>query len=206
MIVLGLTGSIGMGKSTVLRMFAEQGAATWSADDAVSRLYAKGGAAVEKIAALVPSAIADGAVDRSVLAELVLRDPALLSRIEAVVHPLVADDRASFLESARKNRASAAVLDIPLLFETGAEQAFDAVVVVSAPEEIQRARVLARPGMTPEKLEALLARQMPDAKKRRRADYVIDTGGGHETTRAEVGRILVDVSARNPGPSGGART
>ncbi len=195
MIVVGLTGSIGMGKSTVTAMFAEAGAAVWNADDAVHRLYAKGGAAVAPVAAEFPEAVKDGAIDRQALSALVLGDPARLKRLEAIVHPLVAADRAGFLESAAARGEKLAVLDIPLLFETGAEASFDAVVVVSAPYKVQRARVLARPGMSAEKFEAILAKQVPDAEKRAQADYVIDTDRPLEETREEVKAVVADLLA-----------
>lgn len=196
MIVIGLTGSIGMGKSTAAEMFREEGAFVWSADDAVRRLYAPGGAAVGPVGALFPEAVAGGAIDRDILARSVLGAPAALARLESVVHPLVAADRARFLEGARAKGAELAVLDIPLLFETAARPEVDAVVVVSARPEIQRARVLARPGMTPEKLEAILARQTPDAEKRARADYVIETSGALANTRRSVRRAVRDLRRR----------
>ena len=186
MIVVGLTGSIGMGKSTVLAMFAEAGAATWCADDAVHRLYAEGGAAVAPVAAAFPETVKGGAVDRETLSALALNAPDALKRLEAIVHPLVSADRTAFLEAARARGETLVVLDIPLLFETGAHDAFDAVVVVSAPAQTQRARVLARPGMTAKKLDAILARQAPDADKRAKADHVIDTGVSLEETRRQV--------------------
>ncbi|MEO1135611.1 MAG: dephospho-CoA kinase [Pseudomonadota bacterium] len=186
MIRIGLTGSIGMGKSTVLSMFADLGAAVWDADAAVHRLYAKGGAAVSEIAAQFPEAIKDGEVDRAKLAKRVLGDDEALQQLEALVHPMVAQDREAFLADAAAAGASAAVLDIPLLFENQAEKFFDATVVVSAPAETQRTRVLTRPGMTPEKLDAILALQMPDAQKRQQADYIIETNQPMEDTRKEV--------------------
>lgn len=196
MIVVGLTGSIGMGKSTVTAMFADAGAATWDADSAVHRLYAKGGAAVAPVTEEFPGAAKDGAIDREALGALVLGDPARLKALEAIVHPLVAADRAAFLEAARTRGEKLAVLDIPLLFETGAEASFDAVVVVSAPYKAQRARVLARPGMNAEKFEAILAKQVPDAEKRAQADYVIDTDRTLEETREEVETVIADLLLR----------
>ena len=190
MILLGLTGSIGMGKSTTTAMFAEHGAVVWNADDAVHALYARGGAAVEPIGQAFPGVIVDGAVDRTRLAEALGRDDQAFKRLEAIVHPLVAAGRAADLETARANGVKLAVLDIPLLFETGGDKAVDAVVVVSADPETQRRRVLARPGMTIERFEAILARQTPDHEKRRRADFVIDTGRGLEAARARVGEIV----------------
>ncbi|MEQ8177952.1 MAG: dephospho-CoA kinase [Amphiplicatus sp.] len=196
MIVVGLTGSIGMGKSTVTAMFADAGAATWDADSAVHRLYAKGGAAVAPVTEEFPGAAKDGAIDREALGALVLGDPARLKALEAIVHPLVAANRAAFLETARARGEKLAVLDIPLLFETGAEASFDAVVVVSAPYKAQRARVLARPGMNAEKFEAILAKQVPDAEKRAQADYVIDTDRTLEETREEVETVIADLLLR----------
>ena len=190
MILLGLTGSIGMGKSTTTAMFAEHGALVWNADDAVHALYANGGAAVEPIGEAFPGVVVDGAVDRTRLAEALGRDDQAFKRLEAIVHPLVAAGRAADLETARATGVKLAVLDIPLLFETGGDRAVDAVVVVSADPETQRRRVLARPGMTAERFEAILARQTPDHEKRRRADFVIDTGRGLEAARARVAEIV----------------
>ena len=190
MIVLGLTGSIGMGKSTTTAMFADQGAVVWNADDAVHALYANGGAAVAPIGEAFPGVIIDGAVDRARLAEALGRDDAAFRRLEAIVHPLLADGRQADLDAARASGVRLAVLDIPLLFETGGDRAVDAVVVVTADAETQRRRVLARPGMTLQRFEAILARQIPDAEKRRRADFVIDTGHGLDTARARVVEIV----------------
>jgi dephospho-CoA kinase len=196
MIVAALTGSIGMGKSTVLAMFAELGTAVWNADEAVHRLYAKGGGAVAPIAAEFPQTITNGAVDRERLSGLVLNDAQRLKKLESIVHPLVAADRETFLARARATGAKIAVLDIPLLFENRGESAFDAVIVVSAPYDVQRARVLARRGMTEEKFAAILARQTPDAEKRARADFVIDTGQNIEATRREVEAVLKELTGR----------
>lgn len=167
---LGLTGSIGMGKSTTAGFFRELGVPVWDADAAVHRLYAPGGAAVGPVGALCPAAVVDGAIDRGALKDWIARDKGALAQLEAVVHPLVAEDRAAFVAGAE---APLVVLDIPLLFEVGAD--VDGVLVVTAPAEVQRARVLARPGMTEAQLDAILARQMPDAEKRARADFVIET-------------------------------
>lgn len=190
--VIGLTGSIGMGKSTTAAMFAEAGVPVWDADAAVHRLYAQGGAAVEAIRAVCPEAVVGGEVRREVLKEWIDRDPGALGRIEGVVHPLVAADRAAFVAA---SESDVVVVDVPLLFETGGDKAVDAVVVVSAPPEVQRARVLARPGMTKARLEAILARQMPDADKRKRADYVIPTGTLEEARRG-VQDVLNDIKRR----------
>ncbi|MGQ3042185.1 MAG: dephospho-CoA kinase [Brevundimonas aurantiaca] len=193
MILLGLTGSIGMGKSTTTAMFADLGAVVWNADDAVHRLYAQGGAAVEPVGAAFPGVVVDGAVDRARLAEALGRAETAFRRLEAIVHPLVAQGRAGDLAAARAMGVRLAVLDIPLLFETGGDAHVDAVVVVTADPEVQAERVLARPGMTRDRFEAVLARQLPDAEKRARADFVIDTGHGLEPARAEVAAVVQTV-------------
>ena len=190
MITIGLTGSIGMGKSTTAQMFAEAGAPVYDADAEVRRLYAAGGGAVAAVAAAFPGVVVDGAVDRNRLGEKVLGDPAALATLNGVVWPLMGAARAAFFDKARADGAEVVVLDIPLLLETGGEKAVDAVVVVSAPAEAQRARVLARPGMTEAKFEAIFAAQMPDADKRARADFVVDTGRGLEAAREQVMAIL----------------
>ena len=188
--VIALTGSIGMGKSTTAAMFAEAGVPAWDADAAVARLYAPGGAGGPAVAGVRAQAVRpDGSVDREALRAWVAADRAALPALEAVVHPLVAADRERFLAEAE---APAVLLDIPLLFETGGEGMADAVVVVTAPPEVQRARVLARPGMTPERMDAMLARQVPDAEKRARADHVIETLTP-EGARARVAEILAEV-------------
>jgi len=189
---LGLTGSIGMGKSTTAAIFASRGHPVWDADAAVHRLYAPGGAAVAPVAAAFPGALRDGGIDRTALKAALAADPGAIGRLEAVVHPLVAADRAAFLAEAEAQGAPLAVMDIPLLYETGAEAGLDGVAVVSADAATQRARVLARPGMTPEMLEMVLARQMPDADKRARADWVIPTAtlAGAE---AAVDRICAEI-------------
>jgi dephospho-CoA kinase len=192
-IILGLTGSIGMGKSTTGRMFADEGALLWDADAAVHRLYARGGAAVEPLGQAFPGVVVDGAVDRARLAEALGRDETAFKRLEAIVHPLVAQDRAQDLGAARAEGVRLAVLDIPLLFETGGEAFVDAVVVVTADPEVQAARVLARPGMTRERFEAILSRQTPDAEKRRRADFLVDTGRGLDAAREQVAQIVGTV-------------
>jgi dephospho-CoA kinase len=194
--VIGLTGGIGMGKSTAAKLFARARIPVHDADGAVHALYARGGAAVPAVAALVPEAVRHGAVDRAVLGRAVLADPALLARLEAAVHPLVRRAEERFLAACRRRRARAAVLDIPLLFETGAQRRVDAVVVVSAPAPVQRARVLRRPGMTAGRLDAILARQMPDADRRRRADLLIPTGLSRHFAQARLRRALPALTGR----------
>jgi len=193
MIVLGLTGSIGMGKSTTAAMFAAEGIPVNDADSVVHDLYR--GKAVPLVGAVFPEAVVAGVVDRDRLSAAVLGNPAALKRLEAIVHPLVREAETEFLARQRAAGAALVVLDIPLLFEVGAEHRVDRIAVVSAPADVQRARVLARPGMTPEKFEAILARQVPDAEKRARADFVIDTGHGLEPARRDVRRIIGELSA-----------
>jgi dephospho-CoA kinase len=196
MIVVGLTGSIGMGKSTVAAMFAEEGVPVFDADAVVHRLQGPGGALVAAIEAAFPDTTGVQGVDRTALSEAVVGDPAAFARLEALVHPAVAAERERFL--LQHAAAPIVVLDVPLLFEAGDWQAVDRILVVSAPEAVQRARVLARPGMSPARFEAILARQLPDAEKRARADHVIDTGTGLEQTRAQV-RALVACLRREAG-------
>lgn len=187
--VLGLTGSIGMGKSTTAKMFAERGVPVWDADAAVHRLYAPGGAAVGPVAALVPEALGpDGGIDRAVLRARIAADPGLIDRLNAVVHPLVAQDRAAFLAA---QTADVVLLDIPLLFEAGGAALCDAVAVVSAPAEAQRARVLAR-GLSEAEFATILARQMSDAEKRARANFIIDTST-YAAAEAAVEAVLAAV-------------
>ncbi len=190
MMLVGLTGSIGMGKSTVAQMFRDEGAPVYDADAAVHALYDRGGAAVGPVGEVFPAAVVDGAIDRAKLSAFVLADADALRTLESIVHPLVGQAQLAFLEAARAAGATLAVLDIPLLFEKGGEKRVDKVIVVSAPHEVQRARVLARTGMSAEKFEAILAKQTPDAEKRARADVVIDTGGSLEETRAQVKTVL----------------
>lgn len=194
MIVLGLTGSIGMGKSTTAELFEAAGVPVHSADAAVHRLYA--GRAAPPIEALFPGTVKDGIVDRNALAEKVLGDGAALKRLEALVHPLVREEEGAFLAAAKASGAAITVLDIPLLFETGAEARVDRIAVVSAPAEIQRRRVMERQGMTPEKFAAILEKQVPDAEKRRRADFVIDTSRGIEAAREQVAAIIAALGGR----------
>jgi dephospho-CoA kinase len=193
MIRLGLTGSIGMGKSTVAAMFAEEGIPVFDADAAVHRLQGPAGRLVAAIESAFPGSTGSNGVDRSALAERVLGEPAALRRLEALVHPAVAQEREAFLAEHRD--APVVLLDIPLLFEAGGWSAVDRIAVVSAPAEVQRARVLARPGMTEAKLDRILAQQLPDAKKRARADFVIPTGGSLDETRQAVRRILACLAA-----------
>lgn len=190
MITVGLTGSIGMGKSTTAAMFAAEGVPVYDADAEVHALYARGGAAVAPIEAAFPGVVVDGAVDRALLSQRVLGKPDELKRLEAIVHPLVGESRVGFFQKAVAAGADIVILDIPLLFETGGETRMDAVVVVSAPADIQRQRVLARPGMDEAKLDAILARQTADAGKRARAHFVIDTGQGLDHARAQVRDVL----------------
>ena len=187
--VVGLTGGIGMGKSTTAAMFAARGVPVWDADAAVGRLYAKGGAGVPVVARHYPDAVRGGAVDREALRAAVLASPEALAAFEGDIHALVAVDRDAFLAARRAAGAGIVLIDVPLLFETGLDGAVDAVIVASAPAEVQRARVLARPGMTAERLATILARQMPDADKRARADYIVETTGMAEA-EAAVERIL----------------
>ena len=191
MFILGLTGSVGMGKSTTAKFFAEEGVPVHDADAAVHRLYE--GEAVAPIEAAFPGTTANGKVDRDKLAAAVVGDVDSLKRLEAIVHPLVRAAEQKFLAGAEASGAKIAVLDIPLLYETGGESRCDAVVVVTAPEQVQRARVLAR-GTSEERLAGILARQMPDAEKRRRADFVVDTSVGFEGARAQVRDILARVA------------
>ena len=188
--VIGLTGSIGMGKSETAKLFAAEGVPVHDSDAAIARLYAKGGAAVNVVAREFPDAVRDGAVDRTRLSALVVKDPAALKKLEALVHPLATADRLDFLRAAKE---PVVLMDVPLLFETGLDKEADAIVVVSAPEAVQRARVLARPGMTAEKFEHLKARQMSDAEKRQQAHYVVMTDKGLDHARDQVKMILADI-------------
>ncbi len=194
MIVLGLTGSIGMGKSTTARMFFDAGIPVWDADAVVHKLYEPGGSGAAAIAEIAPEAVTAQGVDRSRLRALVIDDPVMLSRIEDAIHPLVAEDRRTFIEAAKAQGHPIVLCDIPLLFETRAELWLDRVVVVTAPEEVQRQRVLERPGMTEAQLESILAKQLPDAEKRRRADFVIDTSLGMAAARRQVDELIEELS------------
>lgn len=198
MIVLGLTGSIGMGKSTAARMLQAMGAPVCDSDAVVHGLLGRGGRAVPVIDAAFPGVVVDGAVSRPALGAAVFRDGDALKRLEAILHPMVQAAQRDFLARSARRGARIAVLDIPLLFETRGERRVDATIVVSAPFAVQRARVLARPGMTTEKFAGILARQMPDVEKRRRADYVVPTGAGRLVTRRALQGIVRDV-VRRPG-------
>ncbi|MGE3148910.1 MAG: dephospho-CoA kinase [Pseudorhodoplanes sp.] len=194
MFILGLTGSIGMGKSTTASMFAEEGVPVHDADAAVHRLYQ--GEIVPLIEAAFPGTTRNGRVDRQRLGARVLEDAAALKKLEAIVHPLVKRTETDFLRKAQEQGADIVVLDIPLLLEGGSEDRCDAIVVVTAPPDIQKLRVFERPGMTEEKFRAILAKQMPDAEKRARADFVVDTGRGVDYARGQVRRILQQIRKR----------
>jgi dephospho-CoA kinase len=196
MIVLGLTGSIGMGKSTTAKLFAEAGVPVYDADAAVHTLYE--GEAAPAIEAAFPGTTANGKVDRNKLSARVVHDPQAMKRLEEIVHPMVGAARQKFLQDAEQSGAPVAVIDVPLLFETGGEKRVDAVVVVTTTAEIQRERILARSNMTDEKLDAILARQMPDAEKRKRANFVVDTSHGLEPVRARIRDILTEAARMPP--------
>ncbi len=187
---IGLTGSIGMGKTTVAKMFAARGIPVFDADSAVHQLYARGGAAVGPVGAAFPGTVKDGAVDRPALSAAVVGKPAEIKKLEAIVHPLVGKLREDFLRAAEAGGADLAVLEIQMLLEGSSAKQFDAIVVVSAPEAVQRERALARPGMTEDKLVGILSNQMADAEKRARADYVIDTGTSLAETEAQVAALI----------------
>jgi dephospho-CoA kinase len=191
MLILGLTGSIGMGKSTTAKLFAEAGVPVYDADATVHKLYE--GEAAAAIEAAFPGTTADGKVDRARLSAQVVHDPAAIKRLEQIVHPMLGASRQKFLEDAERSGAAVAVVDVPLLFETGGQKRVDAVVVVTTTPEIQRQRILARDNMTGEKLDAILARQLPDAEKRRRADFVVDTSNGLDPVRARIRDILTEA-------------
>jgi dephospho-CoA kinase len=193
MITLGLTGSIGMGKSATAQMFVDEGCPVYDADAEVHRVYAKGGAAVDPVEAAFPGVAEDGAINRARLSERVVGDHAAMDRLNAVVWPLLGSARRAFFEKAEQDRAPIVVLDIPLLFETGGERNMDAVVVVSAPADVQRARVLAREGMSEAKLDGILARQMADEEKRARAHFVVDTSRGFDAARQQVRAIVAEL-------------
>jgi len=194
--LVGLTGSIGMGKTETGRMFARLGIPVLDADEMVRALYETGGGAVDPLSQVFPDAVRDGRIDRVALAKILAADPSAFGRLEAIVHPLVREARDEFVHTAAKRGAEMILLEIPLLFETGLQQTVHATVVVSAPAEIQEQRALARPGMTREKLRMLLARQMPDAEKRAKADFVIETGNGLAQAFSEVRRVAAELLER----------
>jgi len=195
MIILGLTGSIGMGKSTTAKLFEEAGVPVYDADAAVHKIYE--GEAAPAIEAAFPGTTVNGKVDRNKLSAKVVHDPAAMKRLEQIVHPMLGASRQKFLHDAEQSGAPVAVVDVPLLFETGGEKRVDAVVVVTTTPEIQHQRILSRDNMTGEKLDAILARQLPDAEKRKRADFVVDTSGGLDPVRAQI-RDIVDQAAKMP--------
>jgi dephospho-CoA kinase len=196
MLILGLTGSIGMGKSTTAKLFAEAGVPVYDADATVHLVY-EGGEAAAAVEAAFPGTTVDGKVDRTLLSPKVVHDPEAMKRLEAIVHPMLQAHHRQFLEEAERSGAPIAVVDVPLLFETGGDKRVDAVVVVTTAPEVQRERILAREGMTAEKLDAILARQLPDAEKRRRADFVVDTSHGLDPVRERIREIL-DQAAKLP--------
>jgi dephospho-CoA kinase len=191
MLILGLTGSMGMGKSTTAKLFAEAGVPVYDADAAVHQIYE--GEAAPVIEAAFPGTTVDGKVDRARLSARVLHNPAAIKQLEQIVHPMLGASRQKFLDDAERSGAPIAVVDVPLLFETGGEKRVDAVVVVTTTPEVQRERILARDSMTNEKLDAILARQLPDAEKRKRADFVVDTSHGLDPVRARIRDILAEV-------------
>ena len=195
MLVLGLTGSIGMGKSTTAKLFAEAGVPVYDADATVHKIYEN--EAVPAIEEAFPGTTVGGKVDRALLSAKVVHDPAAMKRLEAIVHPMLRAHHQQFLDDAESSGAPIAVVDVPLLFETGGEKRVDAVVVVTTSPEVQRERILARDNMTPEKLDAILARQMPDAEKRKRADFVVDTSNGLDPVRPQIREIL-EAAAKMP--------
>lgn len=199
MIVVGLTGSIAMGKTETAKLFRARGILVFDSDAAVHELYACGGSAVEPVRRLAPVAVENGAVNRETLSSLIRSDTTLLAKLEAVVHPLVKAKQREFLAAAKRSGASIVVIDIPLLFETGRDADVDVVAVVSAPPDVQRRRALARPGMTAEKLDFILSRQMADEEKRARADYVIDTSVSITDTAKQVDRLILELENRHSG-------
>ncbi len=197
MVILGLTGSIGMGKSATAEMFRDFGVPVHDSDASVHQLYR--GAAAPLVEAAFPGTVSEGVVDRPKLSAVVLKDPAAMKQLEAIIHPLVGADRDAFLARARASGAPVAVLDIPLLFEINGDTLVDAIVVVTASEEVQKSRVLARPGMTEERFQAILGKQVPDAEKRRRAHFIIETDHGFDHARRQVAAILKAVASMQAG-------
>lgn len=191
MLLLGLTGSIGMGKSTTARLFEEAGVPVYDADATVHKVYE--GEAVPAVEAAFPGSTVDGKVDRQKLSALVVNNPEAMKRLETIVHPMLRSHQLKFLSDAEKSGAPVAVLDVPLLYETGGENRVDAVVVVTTAPDVQRERILARDNMTPDKLDAILARQLPDEEKRKRADFIVDTSHGLEPVRQRISEILREV-------------
>ena len=197
--LVGLTGSIGMGKTETAKMFVRLGIPVYDSDAAVHRLYERGGAAVAEIAKVFPDSVRDGGVDRAELNKYLATDKTAFQKLETIVHPLVARDQRAFLDQAAQDGAEMVVLDIPLLFETGGHARMDAVVVVSAPHAVQRERVLARPGMTPDRLDHILSRQTPDAEKRAKAHFVVETDKGLAHAFEQVKRVVADLQQRRRG-------
>ncbi len=197
MIIVGLTGSIAMGKTETARMFKRLDVPVYSADDAVHELYAANGAAVKPIGNLFADVIVNGAVSREKLSLKILENPAIIGDIERIIHPLVRHKQNEFIKNSKQNGEALIVLDIPLLFETGGNELVDKVLVVSAPAEIQARRALARPGMTGEKLELILSRQMPDEEKRAKADYIVETDKGLEHAFAQVRELVDELREKN---------
>jgi dephospho-CoA kinase len=194
--IIGLTGSIGMGKSATARLFREAGIPVFDSDACVHALYDAGGAAVGPVEAAFPGSLAeDGSIDRARLSRQLNDDPDGFARLEAIVHPLVAEARQHFLDAARKDGADIVILDVPLLFETGGHEHVDAVIAVHAPHDVRRERVLQRPGMTEDKLTAIIARQTPDSVKLEKADYIVETSGGFDDARQQVGKIIAALRA-----------
>ena len=198
--ILGLTGSVGMGKSTAAAMLRRMGVTVYDADAAVHRMMRKGGIAVAAIAAAFPGVERDGAIDRTELGKRVFGNDAAMKRLEAIVHPLVRQDEDRFLNRMRRRRTKLVVMDVPLLFESGRQKRYDATMVVTAPEFLQHARVLARPGITPERLAAIKARQMPDTEKRKRADFIVPSGLGRAPTWRCLAAVLRRVAQRRHAP------
>jgi dephospho-CoA kinase len=202
MIVAGLTGSIAMGKTEAARMIASLGVPVFDADKVVHDLYAKGGGAVSAIAARFPEAVALGVVDRTRLSEIVLADPAAWRALEGIVHPLVRAAEKDFLRRCRAEGHSLAVIDIPLLFESGRQDEVDKIIVVTAAPDVQRRRALARPAMSPKKFEAILARQLPDAEKRRQAHFIVDSSRGYDHALAQIKSIVASLRRGSDGDAG----
>lgn len=198
MLIVALTGSIGMGKSKTTELFREAGVPVYDADASVHALYAKGGAAVDLLAPIFPTAIVDGAVDRAILSTLVLKDPDALKKLEQIVHPLAGQNQLKFIQDNVAAKTPIAVFDIPLLFENGGETKFDAVIVVSAPADIQKRRVLERPNMTEDKFNDILSKQVPDAIKRERADFIVDSSISVDDARRQVSQILLELKKIEP--------